>query len=88
MDTIALTMEEQQRVAVIQRVFRRELTMAEAAMVLGVSEGHSLRLKARIRKEGVREVMHGNRGRSSHRKLPIKTHRRIVELARGEVPGI
>ncbi len=57
--------------------------MAGAAMVLGVSERHSLRLKARIRKEGVRGVMHGNRGRSSHRKLPIKAHRRIVELARG-----
>jgi len=31
MDTIALTMREQQRVAVIERVFRGELTMAEAA---------------------------------------------------------
>ena len=37
MDTIALTMKERQRVAVIERVFRGELTMAEAAMVLGVS---------------------------------------------------
>ena len=38
METIALTMKEQQRVAVIERVFRGELTMAEAAMLLGVSE--------------------------------------------------
>jgi hypothetical protein len=36
--TIVLTMEEQKRVGVIQRVFRGEMTMAEAAMVLGVSE--------------------------------------------------
>jgi len=47
-------MKEQQRVAVIERVFRGELTMAEAAMVLGVSERHGFRLKARVRKEGVR----------------------------------
>jgi len=47
MDTIALTMREQQRVAVIERVFRGELTMAEAAMVLGVSERQSFRIKAR-----------------------------------------
>ena len=87
MDTIALTMKEQQRVAVIERVFRRELTMAEAAMVLGVSERQSYRLKARIRKEGVRGVIHGNRGRSSPRKLPLKTHRRIVALARGTYRG-
>ena len=87
MDTIALTMKEQQRVAVIERVFRRELTMAEAAMVLGVSERQSFRIKARIRKEGVRGVIHGNRGRSSPRKLPLKTHQRIVELARGTYRG-
>jgi len=37
--------------------------MAEAALVLGVSERQSFRLKARIRKEGVRGVIHGNRGR-------------------------
>ena len=45
-------MEEQKRVEVIQRVFRRELTMVEAAMVLGVSERHSFRIKARVKKEG------------------------------------
>jgi len=87
MDTIALTMREQQRVAVIERVFRGELTMGEAAMVLGVSERQSFRLKARIRKEGVRGVIHGNRGRASPRKLPANTHRRIVELARGKYRG-
>ncbi len=87
MDTIALTMREQQRVAVIERVFRGELTMAEAAMVLGVSERQSFRIKARIRKEGVRGVIHGNRGRSSPRKLPGKTRQRIVELARTKYRG-
>ena len=56
--TIVLTMAELKRVEVIQRVFRGEVTMAEAAMVLGVSERHSFRIKARITKEG------GSRGRS------------------------
>ena len=87
MDTIALTMREQQRVAVVERVFRGELTMAKAAMVLGVSERQSFRIKARIRKEGVRGVIHGNRGRSSPRKLSPTTHQRIVALARGKYRG-
>jgi len=39
--TIALTMKEQKRVEIIQRVFRRELRMAEAALVLGVTERHA-----------------------------------------------
>ena len=61
--------------------------MAEAAMVLGVSERHSFRIKARIRKEGVQGVVHGNRGRICKRKLSEKTKRRIVELARGKYRG-
>ncbi len=42
--TIVLTMEEQKRVEVIQRVFRGVMTMVEAAMVLGVTERHSFRI--------------------------------------------
>ncbi len=86
MDTVALTMKGQQRVAVIQRMFRGEHTMAEAAMVLGVSERYSFRLKARVRTEGVRGVTHSNPGRRSARRLPTEMHRRIVivEAARGK----
>jgi hypothetical protein len=36
-NTIVLTMKEQRRVEVIQGVFRRGMTMAEAALVLGVT---------------------------------------------------
>ena len=61
--------------------------MAEAALVLGVSERHSFRIKARIREEGVKGVMHGNRGRRSDQKLALKIERRIVELARGRYRG-
>lgn len=80
-------MKEQKRVEVIERVFRGELTMVEAALVLGVSERHSYRIKARIRKEGVKGVVHGNRGRSCRGKLSEKSKARIVELARGKYRG-
>ena len=60
--------------------------MAEAAMVLGISERHSYRIKAKIRKEGVKGVVHGNRGHHCNWKLSIGTERRIVELARGKYP--
>jgi hypothetical protein len=42
------TMEEEKRIEVIQRVFRGEVTMVEAALVLGVSERHNFRIKARM----------------------------------------
>jgi transposase len=85
--TIVLTMREQKRVEVIQRVFRGEMAMAEAAMVLGVCQRHSYRIKARIREEGVKGIIHGNRGRICHWKLSAKTYGRIVELASGKYRG-
>ncbi len=85
--TVVLTMEEQKRVGVIQRVFRGELRMAEAALALGLTERHSYRIKARLREEGVRGVIHGNRGRRCPWKISEKTERRVVELARGKYRG-
>jgi transposase len=58
-----LTMKDEKRLELIQRVFRGELTVMEAAMVLGVSERQCYRLKARVTKEGTKGVVHGNRGR-------------------------
>lgn len=61
--------------------------MAEAALVLGVTERQSYRIKARIREEGVKGVIHGNRGRRCARKVSEKAERRVVELARGKYRG-
>ncbi len=46
------TMKEEKRLEVLQRVFRGELTVVEAAMVLGVSERQCYRIKARVTKQG------------------------------------
>ena len=75
-----LTMKEEKRLEVIQRVFRGELTVAKAALVLGVSERQCYRVKARVTRRGARGVVHGNRGRPSKRKVKEKTLKRIVEL--------
>ena len=61
--------------------------MAEAALVLGVTERQSYRIKAKIREEGVRGVIHGNRGRRCRFKVSQKTERKVVELARGKYRG-
>jgi transposase len=84
---ITLTMREQKRLEIIQRVFRGKLTVGEAAMVLGVSERQCYRIKARVMKGGAPGVVHGNRGRPSRHKVKEKTERRIVELARGKYRG-
>ncbi len=86
-NNIVLTMKEQKRVEVIERVFRKEITMVEAAMVLGVSERHGYRIKAGVKKEGAKGAVHGNRGRPCKKKLSEKTEGQIVKLAQGKYRG-
>jgi transposase len=82
-----LTMQDEKRLEIIQRVFRSELTVAQGALVMGVSERQCYRIKARVGKAGAKGVVHGNRGRSCKRKTKEKTIRRVLELARGKYQG-
>ena len=79
-----LTMQDEKRLDVIQRVYRSELTVVQAALVMGVSERQCYRIKARVGKAGAKGVVHGNRGRLCKRKIKDKTVKRILELARGK----
>jgi transposase len=83
----SLTMQDSKRLDIIQRVYRRELTVVQAALVRGVSERQCYRVKARVGKVGAKGVVHGNRGRRCKRKTKEKTVRRVVELARGKYRG-
>ena len=67
-----LTMKEEKRLEIIQRVFRGELTVVEAGVVIGVSERQCYRIKARVTKRGAKGVVHGNRGRACKRKTKEK----------------
>ena len=82
-----LTMKDEKRLDVIQRVYRRELTVGQAALVLGLSERQCYRIKARVVEHGTKGVVHGNRGRPCKGKLKDKTVKRILELARGKYRG-
>ena len=82
-----LTMQDEKRIETIQRVFRGELTMGKAALLLGIGERQCYRIKRRVSKEGVKGVIHQNRGRPCKRKVKEKTVRRVVELAWGKYQG-
>ena len=82
-----LTMKDEKRLDVIQRVNRNELTVSQAALVMGVSERQCYRVKARVKKVGVKGVVHGNRGRPCQRKIKEKTVGQVVALARGKYLG-
>jgi transposase len=80
-------MKDEKRLEIIHRVFRSELTVSQAALVMGISERQCYRVKARVNKAGAQGVVHGNRGRACKRKIKEKTVKRIVELAKGKYQG-
>ena len=82
-----LTMQDEKRLEIIQRVFREELTVREAATILTVSERQCYRIKVRVKEHGAKGVIHGNRGRLCRRKVKEKTVSRVVALARGKYQG-
>jgi transposase len=82
-----LTMKDEKRLDIIQRVYRSELTVVEAARVMGLSERQCYRIKARVKKAGAKGVVHGNRGRPCKRKIKEKMVKRVVQLARGKYQG-
>lgn len=62
-----LTMKEEKRLEIIQRVFRGELTVVEAGVVIGVSERQYYRIKARVTFGKWRRGSRGGRALGSHR---------------------
>jgi len=82
-----LTMQDEKRIEIIKRVFRGELTVLGAAVILGLSERQCYRIKQRVHQEGLKGVIHGNRGRPCKRKIKEKIVRRVVQLARGKYQG-
>jgi transposase len=80
--TITMTTREQRRAWVLTRVLKDELTMAEAAETLGLSERQLWRLRVAFERHGPAGLVHGNRGRPSGRRLEASLRERVVELRR------
>ncbi|MBI2964834.1 MAG: ISNCY family transposase [Chloroflexi bacterium] len=85
--TVSLNAKEQQRVMVLNRLERSEVTAAEAAALMGVTLRHARRLLARYRIDGVAAMAHGNRGRQPIHTLEPALRDRVVELARVRFAG-
>jgi transposase len=87
METITMSTTDQRRAWVLNRLGRRELTTAEAAGLLGLSERQVWRLRAAFEVRGPAGLVHGNRGRASPRRIEPAVAARVIELARGRYAG-
>ncbi len=85
---VPMSQRDLQRYHTLRLVCDRRITAAHAATSLGLSERHVWWLLARLRREGRRALVHGNRGRPSGRRLPERLQRQILTLARGTYAGL
>ena len=83
-----LTMAERKRIEVIQMVMDGRIRPSEAAGVLKRSERQIWRLLQRIRTKGLAGMVHGNKGKTSPRRLNEKVRNMIITLAREKYTGI
>jgi len=72
----------------LRLVLEHRLTGAHAATALGLTERHVWWLVTRLRQDGRRALVQGNRGRPSGRRLPGATPQQILALARGTYAGL
>ena len=62
---------------ILTRVLKRELTMTEAAGLVGLSERQLWRLRSAFERDGPAGLVHGNRGRPSERQLDGSLRARV-----------
>jgi hypothetical protein len=79
---------EQTRLATLNLILEKELSVKEASLILKLSERHAWRLLRSYRKEGIRAVAHGNRGLTAYNATSKELRDRIVWLARTRYPGL
>jgi transposase len=87
-ETITMTSREQQRAQVVTRLLMGDVTAAEAALLLGLSERQVFRLRRGYERDGPAALVHGNRGRPSPRRLDPDLAGRILELATTTYKGV
>jgi transposase len=82
-DKILMGQRQLQRWHVMKMVEIGKITLKEASEKIGVSYRQAKRIGRAIRDRGMKALVHGNRGRPSHRRLPEPLRERVLELARG-----
>ena len=75
------------RLDVIKRVERDEVSVAQAAQILGVSPRWVLELRKAVEANGAAALAHGNKGKRPANRLEDEEREQILELARTKYVG-
>lgn len=79
---LALSKKEVDRLMIINQIEDNQLTVQQAAGLIGISERQTYRILKRIRAEGVKGIIHKLRGRESNRVYPKELKKEIINIYR------
>lgn len=77
---ITMTTKEANIYRIINKLIHHKINGTEAAKLLNLTVRHVKRLKKRIKKRGVKGVVHGNRNKRSHNKIDAKQLKKVKKL--------
>ena len=77
---ITMSQKEVKKYDIIKKVINKELNGSEAAGLLNFTVRHIRRLKVRVNGDGIKGLIHGNRGQPGNRSIPDKERKKIVDL--------
>ena len=83
-----LTMREKNKIEVMQHVMDGTLEVDKAGRVLNRSVRQIYRMLKSLRGKGLEGLIHGNKGKTSPRKIKKAIRKKITELARGRLKDI
>lgn len=87
MDTsITMSLNEVKKYDIIKKVLNKELNGSEAAKLLDLTSRHVRRLKKKVDNNGIKALIHGNRGKPGNRRIPDKDRKRITDLINKKYP--
>jgi len=75
-----MSLRDADRFAIISRFIHREISRAHAAELLDLTERQMSRLAAVVQSKGAKGLIHGNRGKPGHNRIPESERRRIARL--------
>ncbi|MCM8780456.1 MAG: helix-turn-helix domain-containing protein, partial [Candidatus Omnitrophica bacterium] len=71
-ELITLTMKEQERYEIIKESLRGRIRVKDASLILGLCIRQIYRLRQKVKKEGIKGIIHHSKGKVSHRKMSKK----------------
>ena len=81
-ELITMTQKELSRYEIIKKLIEGKIDEIGAAKQLNLSKRQTRRLKAKVKKHGIKGVIHGNRGKESNRRISNEKNKEIKEIVK------